>query len=71
MINQSYAWSRLEDPVPGFEIPDHWSEEDGMRRYGKLNLTYNSSKLGAKSIWRERAKLKELTVCGRGFIKPP
>jgi len=70
MLEQVYCWSRLEEPVPGFEIPDYWMEDDGMRKYGKLKLLYNSSKYGARPVWKERRALKERTVCGRGHLAP-
>ena len=57
-VDVSYSWSRYDDPVPGWELPQPWAEPDsegsefskdtGPRRYGWLVVMYRSVGFGCQ-----------------------
>ena len=59
-VDVSYSWSRYDDPVPGWELPQPWAEPDsegsdfskesGPRRYGWLVVMYRSVGFGCQVI---------------------
>ena len=59
-VDVTYSWSRYDDPVPGWELPQPWAEPDsegsdfskesGPRRYGWLVLMYRSVGFGCQVI---------------------
>ncbi|OQR99349.1 hypothetical protein ACHHYP_06946 [Achlya hypogyna] len=69
-INESFAWSKGEPPIPGWQLPISWAKEDGSpedgpRRSGWLTLEYTSAvENGCSPVWALRQELQSRFLCG-------
>lgn len=67
-----YRWSRYDDPVPGWILPQPWTLPDdsdggegGPRRYGWLRVTYTSTAKGCEPSPQVRRNLRRKTLAGQ------
>jgi hypothetical protein len=73
-VDASYSWSRYDDHVPGWELPQSWTDPDdegtdfrqdsGPRRYGWLVVTYRSVGFGCQAIIPVRKALRKRCLVG-------
>lgn len=71
-INQMYRWSRYDDHVAGWELPQTWTSPDdggigGPRTFGWLQLTYSSTGPGCQPNNNCRRALRKRLLAG---LKP-
>jgi len=66
-----YRWSRYDDPVPGWILPQPWTLPDeadggegGPRKYGWLRVTYTSTARGCEPAPQVRRNLRRRTLSG-------
>ncbi|ETV96818.1 hypothetical protein, variant [Aphanomyces invadans] len=69
-INESFGWVRGEPPIPGWELPKSWANddvtaEDGPRRTGWLTFEYTSDPArGCAAVPSVRQELTQRVLCG-------
>lgn len=66
-----YRWSKYDDPVPGWILPQPWTTPDdadggegGPRRYGWLRVTYTSTAKGCEIVPQVRRNMRRRTLSG-------
>ena len=67
----TYRWSKYDDHVPGWELPQTWTEPDeahgntgGPRNFGWIILTYTTTGRGCAPNMTSRRALRKKTLAG-------
>ncbi|OQS06210.1 hypothetical protein THRCLA_01739 [Thraustotheca clavata] len=69
-INESFAWVKGDEPLPGWQLPVSWAKDDGItedgpRRSGWLTLEYTSApERGCSPVVALRQELQSKVLCG-------
>ena len=71
-VNESFRWSKYDEPIPGWELPNAWTLPDddtsaldsGPRKHGWLILEYTSTGEDCAPVYPTRRQLRKKTLVG-------
>ncbi|GMI44136.1 hypothetical protein TrCOL_g3436 [Triparma columacea] len=69
-LEETFAWSRFDKAIPGWELPRTWFTEDGMPSKGVLKLTYYSGEGKGLEECDPRWRLRH-AIMGICLARPP
>ena len=69
-LEETFAWGRFDNAIPGWELPRTWFTEEGMPSKGVLKLTYYSGEGKGLEECDPRWKLRH-AIMGICLARPP